>query len=66
MVNYSYRVLESDGEGWRWQLTSPSSEIVASGVADERVKAVAQAMLFWLTMVDERDAKKNNTCSVND
>jgi hypothetical protein len=60
MVNYSYRVLESAGEGWRWQLISPSSEIVASGVADE------QAMLFWLTMVDERDAKKNNTSAVND
>ena len=66
MVNYSYRVLESAGEGWRWQLISPSSEIVASGVADERAKAVAQAMLFWLTTVDERDAKKNNTSAVND
>ena len=66
MANYSYRVLESAGEGWRWQLISPGSEIVASGVADERAKAVAQAMLFWLTMVDERDAKKNNTSSVND
>jgi hypothetical protein len=66
MDNYSYRVFESAGEGWRWQVISPSSEIVASGVADERAKAVAHAMLFWLTMVDERDAKKNNTGSVND
>jgi hypothetical protein len=66
MADYSYRVLKSAGEGWCWQLIGPSSEIVASGVADERAKAVAQAMLFGLTMVDEWHAKKNNTSSVND
>jgi hypothetical protein len=60
MAHYSYRVL-ADGKGWRWELTSPSGEIIARGIADTRAKAVAYAMLFWLTRIEERDSPEHNT-----
>jgi hypothetical protein len=58
VVSYSYRIFESPNPGWRWQIISPSGEVVRSGGADTPAKAAAHAMIFWLTTLDERDAKE--------
>jgi hypothetical protein len=54
MDHYSYRVLKSAGKGWDWELISPSREIHALGVAEDRAKAAAHAMLAWLNRVKEQ------------
>lgn len=54
MAHYSYRVLASASKAWRWELVSPSGEIVAHGVTEARAKAAAHAMLAWLNTVEEQ------------
>jgi hypothetical protein len=63
MAHYSYRVL-ADGKGWRWDVISPSGEIVSRGVADTRAKAAAHAILFWLTRIEEGDSPEHSTNGV--
>ena len=65
MAHYSYRVLESAGKAWRWELVSPSGQIVAHGVTEARAKAAAYAMLVWLNTVEEQgDAIQGDTRSL--
>jgi hypothetical protein len=63
MVHYTYSV-SADGPGlWRCELRIVDGDVIAVGVADTRLKAVAMALLIGLKQLDEKGYSENDRSS---
>jgi hypothetical protein len=60
MVAYSYNVRERGERDWHWELIGPDGEVLASGSAETRAKAVAHAMIAGLERRDVEGRAKND------